>query len=164
LSQRIPHHALTFGAHAVKLASRHGLKMGIAKAAARINPVLMVIEAGVSVLGAIDSWLTLKAARAHRDGLRSTIGKEEAKLELDRRKEELMLARANLDQELALRQRIGKINLLCAQACQEIFREMRVIRQSEIPDIDQFERLNDELEAAVTRMRGALDYYNRTTE
>jgi len=41
---------------------------------------------------------------------------------------------------------------------------MLEIRQAEIPDIDRFEQLGNELETAWSRMRAALDYYNRTTD
>lgn len=166
MSIRIPHQALSFGTHTAKLASRYGLKAGLTKAAAHANPAMLVLEAAVSVMDAANAWLELKAARVHRDGLRTTIPKEKAALEIDRLKlkEEIVLAREDLSQELALRERIGKINLLCARVCQEILGDMLAIRNEEIPSIDHFERLNNELEVAWTKMREALDYYNRTTE
>jgi len=166
MSGHIPHQALSFGAHAVRLASTHGLKAGVRKAAAAINPVFAVLGAAEAVLDAASSWLRLKEARVHRDGLRETIPKEEAALRAGRQqlKQELDLARTALGQEAAMRERIGKINLLCARVCHEIFSDMLEIRQAEIPDIDRFEQLGNELETAWSRMRAALDYYNRTTD
>jgi TRAP-type uncharacterized transport system fused permease subunit len=49
---RIPDQALSFSLHAAKLASQHGFKAGAAKAAASMNPVLLV-----PVLGAAESLL-----------------------------------------------------------------------------------------------------------
>jgi len=166
MSLRIPHQALSFGAHAAKLASRHGFKAGVAKAAASVNPVLLVLGAAESVLDAANSWLKLKAKRAQRDGLRDLIPREEATLAVERKKlqEEITLAREDLSQEHAVRERIGKINLLCAQVCRELMREMLDVRKSDIPCIARFDQLSNEMEAAWSRMREALDYYNRSTE
>lgn len=166
MSGHIPHQALSFGAHAIKLASSHGFKGGLAKAAAKANPVFMVLGAAEAVLNAASSWLRLKEARVHRDGLRDIIPKEEAALRAGRQqlKEELDLARGALEQEAAMRERIGKINLLCARVCHEIFSDMLEIRKAEIPDVDHFEQLGNELDIAWSRMRTALDYYNRTTD
>ena len=166
MSKRIPHHALSFSVQATKLAAQHGLKAGLAKAAARANPILLVLGTADSILDAVHSWMNLKEARTHLDGMTRTLPKEEAALAIDLRKlkEEVTLARDGLRQQQALRERIGRINLLCAQICQEILHDLLVIRNADIPDVTRFEQLSEELEIAWTKMREALDYYNQTTE
>ena len=162
----IPHQALSFGLKAGKLALSHGLKAGIAKAAAKLNPVTIVLEAAFSVLDAVDSWMKLKASCAHRDGLRALLPKHEEAMRLEREKlaTELTLAQKELQQEMAIRDRIGRINLICARLCGESIKEMLAIRRQQLPDVDRFERSQDELSIAWSKMREALNYYNQTNE
>lgn len=164
MTARIPHQALSFGVQAAKLAARHGLKSGVAKAASRANPVLMALGAAEAVLDAANSWLKLKAARVERDGLKALIPKEDATLKAERQilKEEITLAREDLRQEHEVRERIGKITLLCAQICSELTREMLEVRNSELPDIARFDQLSNQKDLAWAKMQDALDYYNRS--
>ena len=47
--QRIPKQSLRFIGQATVLASKHGLRKGLTKAAAKANPVLIVLDAAISV-------------------------------------------------------------------------------------------------------------------
>lgn len=55
MSTGLPRHALSFMAATARLAAKHGLKAGIARAAAQANPATMVLEAVTSFAGAVDS-------------------------------------------------------------------------------------------------------------
>ncbi|WP_373991694.1 hypothetical protein [Duganella sp. BuS-21] len=165
MTQRLPHQALSFTARAAKLAAQYGLKQGIKKAAARVNPALLVLDTAASVLDAANSWLKLRAARTRLNGLASVIEEDESRLAIERTKlkEELAIAREQLGQDKQIRERIGKLTLLCAKTVQALMQEMATLRKSDLPDVGSFEKLSGEMQGSWDRMREALDYYNRTT-
>lgn len=162
---RVPRHALTFMASSAKLAARHGLKKGMAKAAAKANPALMVLEAAVSVAEAVNSYLKLRQAREHRDGLRRILPHEEERLRLEREKldAELKLAKTEIDQRKDIQRRLGELTLACASACQVMWTELHAIRSADLPDLEAFEKKLDDLEASWDQLRRALANYNDTT-
>lgn len=162
---RIPHQAISFTVHAAKLAARHGLKAGLKKAAARVNPVLLVLDSAASVLDAANSWLKLRAARERRDGLERVIEKDKSRLAIERTrlKEELDLAREALGQDRALRERIGRLVLACAKTVQAITEEMAVLRKADLPDVERFESLSRDMQSSWDQMQAALGHYNLTT-
>lgn len=164
MAQHIPKHALTFMASAARLATQHGLKAGVTKAAGKVNPTLMVIEAAVSVLEAINSYLKLRKARAHRDGLRQVLNHEEERLRLERDKlsDQLDLAKSEIDQRQRIQRRLGELVFACAQACRSIWSELYAIRSADIPDIEAFETEVAKLEDAWGQLQRALSYYNQT--
>lgn len=161
---RIPRHALTFMASSAKLAARHGLKKGMAKAASTANPALMVLEAAVSVAEAADSYLKLRQAREHHGGLRRVLPHEEERLRLEREKldTELNLAKTAIDQRKDIQRRLGELTFVCASACQVAFTELYAIRSADLPDLEAFEKKLDDLETSWNQLRRALANYNDT--
>ena len=149
-------------ASTAKMAIRHGLKRGVTKAAAKANPILMVLEAASSVLEAVDSCLQFCKAREHRDGLRGIIPEEQEKLRLEREKlsEELDLAKTELNASDEIRKRLGRLTLSCASAYGAVWDELHAIRTAELPDIDGFERRLDNLDESWRQFKAALEYYN----
>ena len=59
-NQRIPTRSLRFVGSAAPLVAKHGLRKGLGKAAAKVNPVLLVLETAISVTTCIISFIELK--------------------------------------------------------------------------------------------------------
>jgi hypothetical protein len=165
MAVRPPRHALTFMASSAKLAMRHGLKKGMTKAVAKANPALLVIEAAVSVAEAVHSYLKLRKAREHRDGLIRILPHEEERLRLERQKlaDELEMAKKEIEQHGQIQQRLGELTLACASTCRTTWAEIHAIRTFELPDIDAFERKIEKLEDAWEQLKHALANYNDTS-
>ncbi|SAK99986.1 hypothetical protein AWB78_05865 [Caballeronia calidae] len=161
-----PRHALTFMATAGRMATRYGLKKGLSRAAAKANPVLMVIEAAASVAEAVQSYLTLREAQAHRDGLRELIPHEAERLRLEREalKTQIDNARAELDSRIEVQKRIGELVLTCSAAVSTAWSELNAIRSADLPDIEAFDRKLDELDAANQQFRHAIAIYQDDVE
>lgn len=150
-------------ASSAKLAMRYGLKRGIRKAAAEANPALMVLEAAVSVAEAVNSYLKLREAREHRDGLLRILPHEEERLRLEREKLEakLELAKVEIRQHQDIQKRLGELTLVCASACQIMWAELHVIRSADLPDVEAFDRKLDDLEDGWNQFQRALaNYYD----
>lgn len=162
MANHIPRHALSFMANSAKLAARYGLREGVARAAAKANPVLLVLEAAVSVAYAVDSYLTLRTAREHRDGLRRLIPQEAERLRLEREhlEEALDLARAEIDQRDKIQQRLGALALSCCEVCRLSWAELHTIRTSDLPDLNAFDTAFDALEVAWAQLQRALANFN----
>lgn len=72
MGTQLPRHAFYFTKTFISAASRHGIAGGLKKATAGANPVLMSIEAASAVLGAIDSYLTLRQPIHRMDHMTAT--------------------------------------------------------------------------------------------
>lgn len=158
MAGRVPTKALTFTAEAAKLAARHGIKRGIDKAVAKANPALLAIEAAVSVANAVSAYLDFRASREHRDALLRILPHEATRLALEREQIQtaIGLARAELDQQAQVQERIGALALSCATACGTIWAELLAIRSAALPDIAEFERRCEALEDAWSKMQRAV--------
>jgi len=152
-------------ASSAKLATRHGLKKGLTKAAAKANPPLLVIEAAVSVAEAVNSYLKLRAAREHRYNLRRLIPHEEERLQLEHKQlaEQLDLAKEEIIQKKEIQRRLGELVLVCGRACRTTWTELHAIRLSDLPDLEAFDSQLRSLENAWTDLRRALENYNETS-
>ena len=161
----VPRHALTLLANSAKLATRHGFTKGLGKAASKANPALLVIEAAVSVADAVNSYLKLREAKAHRTGLRELIPHEEDRLRLERHKliEQLGLAKEEIAQKKDLQRRLGELALACGKAWRTVWTELHAIRTSDLPDLEAFDRQQQVLEDTWADLRHALGNYNETT-
>ncbi len=149
-----------------KLALRHGLKKGLAEAAAKVNPALLVLEAAVSISEAVNSYAELCRSRDRLDALHRILPNEEEKLRVEREKleSELALTRKAIEQRKDIQKRLGALTLACASACQLIWTELLAIRSSDLPDLESFERKVDELETGWNQFRRALADYDDTTD
>ena len=158
MSVRVPPEAIRFMATTGRLAMKSGLKAGLRKAAAKENPVVMLLEAASSVAAAISSYLELRDARTRRDGLIQLIPHEAERLRVERQTLEhnLELARAEMNQRQRLQERIGALVLTCSVAYRTTWEELSVIRASELPDVEAYERHVEELDAAWQQLRHAL--------
>lgn len=165
MATRVPRHALIFMESSARLAAKHGLKKGLMRASAKANPALLAIEAAVSVADAVSSYLNLRAAREHRDGLQRLLPYEEERLQLERQqlKEQLDLAKEAIDQRKDIQERLGKLTLACSRVCRMIWDELEAIRSSDLPDLESFDRQLQSLEGAWTDFRHGLKNYNETS-
>lgn len=162
MSPQIPRHAFYFTKTFISAASRHGIKEGLKKASAGANPVLMSIEAASAVLGAIDSYLKLRQARAHRDGLKALIPQEEKRLELERAAlaQDIDLARKEMEQAAKVRQVVGRMTLQCVQLTRHCLDELSLIRSSDLPDARSFDSAFERLMEADQGLRRSVEYFN----
>ena len=160
-----PRHALTLMANSAKLAAKHGLKKGLSKAAAKANPTLMIIEAAEAVIKAANSYLQLRKAKEHRDGLRRLIPHEEERLRIERQQlaEQLDLAKTEITQKKDIQRRLGELVLACGKTCRTIWTELHAIRNSDLPDLEEFDAHLCTLENAWSDLQHALQNYNDIT-
>ena len=165
MATRVPKHALTFMASSANLAAKHGLKKVLTRAPAKANPTLLAIEAVVSVADAVDSYLQLRAARKRRDGLQRFIPLEEERLRIEHQKlrEQLDLAKEEIKQKQDIQKRIGELTLACSRVCRMAWDELEAIRSSELPDLEAFDSQLQSLENAWTDLCHALKNYNETS-
>ena len=165
MATRVPRHALTFMASSARLAAKHGLKKGLTRASAKANPTLLAIEAAVSVADAVSSYLNLRVAREHRDGLRRVIPHEEKRLQLQRQQlgEQLDLVKEAIEQEKDIQSRIGELALVCGQTLNTIWTELHAIRSSDLPNLEAFDSQLQSLDSAWTNLRHALENYHETS-
>ncbi len=159
-----PRHAISFLAETAKLAARHGLRDGAAKAAAKANPALLVIEAAFSVAEAVNSYLVLREAREQRDGLRRLLPLEEDRLRATQEtlRIEIELAKSELGRRQDIQQRLGGLSLICASACGQIWSEIHAIRTAELPALNEFDKKLDDLQRTWNQFRRALAHYSDT--
>ena len=157
----VPRQAISFLGTAARLAAKHGLKKGFAKAAAGANPALLALEAADSVLAAIDSLIKLRQAHADRDGLRDLMHREAETLRLERAKlaEEIELGQANLAHHRRIQKRLGSLMLACSDALSRIWNELQAIRSADLPDIVTFENQLDQLFIAWQQLQRAQSLY-----
>lgn len=159
---RVPREALSLLANTALMASKFGLKKGMAKAAAKANPALLLLEAAVSVADAVGSYIKLKEARAHLDGLAQLVPHEKKRLELERKKlaEQIALTKAELSDKSRIQERLGKLVLACAAVYRIAWDELHVIRSADIPDVEAFDLQFIELENVWSELQHALQNYN----
>jgi hypothetical protein len=162
MATHIPKQALSLLANTAVLASKHGLKQGMAKAAVKANPALLVLEAAVSVAGAVNSYLVLKEARVHRDGLSELLPHEEKKLEAEREllAKNIELAKRDIAQKEKVQERLGNLVLACSSVYRTVWNELHAIRSSDLPDIEDFDAQLIELENVWSELKHALYNYN----
>ena len=148
-----------------RLAVKHGLNKGLTKAVSEINPALLVIEAVVSVAGAVDSYLKLSQAEVHRDGLRRLIPHEEERLISERKQlsEQLELAKEEIALKRDIQGRLGELALVCANTCKLAWAELHAIRSSDLPDLEAFDQQFEKLDSAWSDLRHALENYNESS-
>ena len=165
MATRVPRHALIFMESSARLAAKHGLKKGLMRASAKANPALLAIEAVVSVADAVSSYLNLRAAREHRDGLRKIIPHEEERLRLERQQlgEQLDLAKEAIEQRKDIQERLGKLTLACAQTLNTIWIELHAIRSSDLPNLEAFDSQLQSLESAWDDLSHVLENYHETS-
>ena len=108
---KVPRHALSFLASTAKLAGKYGLKKGAAKAAAKANPALLVLEAATSVADAVQAYLDLREARETRAGLKRLLPHEEERLRLAREQlsQEIVLAEQAIVSRTEVQRRLGHL-------------------------------------------------------
>lgn len=165
MTTRVPRQALSLLVNTALMARKFGLKAGAAQAAAKANPALLVLEAAVSVADAVGSYLRLKEARAHLDGLARLIPHEKTRLELECKKlaEQIALAKAELSDKSRIQERLGKVVLACAVVYRTAWNELHVIRSADIPDVEAFDKQFIELEDVWSELQHALQNYNETS-
>ncbi|MEB2621383.1 hypothetical protein [Pseudomonas sp. YuFO8] len=164
MATQVPRQAIYFTKTFLAASARHGFSGGLKKAAAGANPVLMGIEAASAVLRAVDSYLQLCQARAHRDGLSALIPEEQRRLKLERKQleEDINLARREMAQIALVRQAMGRMTLGCVALTRHCMDELTIIRNSDLPDIQAFEDTLERLMEADRALRRSLEYFNNS--
>lgn len=165
MSARPIYHAFAFASHTARMAAHFGLKTGLKKAAMRVNPITLAFDTASSVLDAADSWLTLKAARAKRDGLAGTIDKDRRRLEVEREQlaGEIEIAKKQLALQADARERIGQLALLCGRTVHSLMAEMAEARRAALPDLEEFEKILRRMESAWDQMLLVMEHFQQTT-
>ena len=165
MAAHVPRHALTLMASSAKLATKHGLKKGLSTIPAKANPALLVIEAAVSILEAVDSCLKLKTAKERRRGLENTLPLEEGRLRTQRQQlaEQLHLAKEEVAQKMDIQKRLGQLVYVCGQALNEAFSELHTNRSSDLPDPEAFGSQLLSLESAWANLLRASQNFQETS-
>jgi hypothetical protein len=144
-----------------KLASEHGLRKGMAKAATKVNPALMVADAVLSVADCIHSFIQLAEAREIRDCLARENPLLIKKLAAQRQElvEQVEVARKQLDIERQRREALAGL----VKTCQELFsKTMKLFteaRSADLPQLDELDKLEDRLFEDWHALKGALAFY-----
>jgi hypothetical protein len=140
---------------------RHGVTKGVAKAAAKVSPPMLVIEAAVAVVGAVGSFIDLASARAERDALRTLNAKLVEQLQLQRTElaGAIENAREALDQDRELREALEKVVALCRDAFSAAMRLCTAELARDLPDFSTVERNQERLVEAWGQLQRALRAY-----
>jgi len=158
---QVPTRSLVFMAHTARYGAQLGLKKGVAKAAAKAVPPLLVAEAAFSVFEAIHSYIKLREARVIRDGLAE---------ELVHLEEELRLKRAILEEDIetarqavAHRQEVSEAMAGLVRVTQQAFSMamdgLAELRNADLPDLAELDARREEIEDAWAGFRQALQLY-----
>ena len=154
----MPTRALRFVGTAAELAAQHGLKKGLARAAAKTNPWLLAAEATVQVCLAIQSYSTLKERRAERDMLSRIIPAEAERLAAERERlaGEMDCLVREAEAGEAVRQRLRALVAICADQVAAIWADLLIIRGADLPSTEEFEARVDDLTDAWANLTRAL--------
>jgi len=160
-----PKHALRFMAGIAQEAQKLGLRKGIGAAAAKANPIIVMLEAASAVTGVVDSILQYRTAAAHRDGLRDLLPVEAGRLEAERAQLKLQIERAQADmaQRQQVRDRLAQLIKACVGAVRVTWDELARLRDDDLPDLDRIDAMTAELDDAWRQFQTALEYHHQTT-
>lgn len=161
----LPTCALRFVGTAAELAARHGLKRGLAQAAAKTNPWLLAADATVQVCFAIQSYSTLKERYAERDMLSRVIPAEAERLAAERERlaGEIEILDRETEVSEAVRQRLRALVALCADQVAAIWDDLLTIRGADLPNTEEFEARVDDLTDAWANLTRALGNLHQET-
>lgn len=166
MTVRVPRHAIRLMANTAIYSARHGFRQGAAKAVAKANPALLVIEAAVSVFEAINSYVSLKRAEKVRDSLAALLPKEEERLATQRMilQKQIDVAREELAREHLVREVVNKLALACAEYYGIAWKELEAIRLADLPDMAAFDTQLNQLNMAFDKFQNALALYAENEE
>lgn len=158
MASKVPTKAIIFMAHTASMAGKYGLKKAATKAAGKVNPAFMVIEAAISVADAVNSYLKLKNARARRDGLQDFIPLESERLRLEREEllEQISLAQEQIGDKVEIQKRLALLALACGKVVRSAWDELYAIRKADLPDFQQFDDKLEDLEDVWVDFKRAL--------
>ncbi|WP_442596630.1 hypothetical protein ACSBPU_06750 [Parapusillimonas sp. JC17] len=159
-----PKHAIRFASQLAIQIAKHGVRKGAANAAAKANPVLMVLEAAASVADAVDSFFQYKAAVVHRDNLKKLIPLETERLRTEREtlRLEIQRVREELQQHRQTQVRLNRLVRACASNLRLAWDELENLRQADLPELDIIDKQSEQLEEAWHSFQRALAYYNES--
>lgn len=160
-SIHISRRSLTFAANTASYATKFGLKKGAQKAATKVNPTLLVIEAGISVANAVQSFYQVKEAKAVRDGLEDYIPKVKKRLEVERKAliEQAKILKAELELKKEQQAEITKFVLLTMQFYSDAASEIKKVKDSDIIDAKELDQKEKELAKQWRSFQKALRIY-----
>lgn len=156
-----PRQALRFVGQAAVLASKHGLKRGLGKAAAKANPTTMAFEAAYSVLDAVGSYLKLREARVVRDGLRKEMESLDERLRLEREalSESLRMAEERSTQAQEEREILAQIAVDCNTVVSDTLHALNEASSEDLPDLDAIDEIALQLTRSYRQLQAALALY-----
>lgn len=160
-----PKHALRFMAGIAQEAQKLGLRKGLGAAAAKSNPVVMVLEAASAIVGVVDSFLQYRTAAAHRDGLRDMIPSEAGRLAAERAQLALQIerVRADMDQREQVRDRLVQLVKACVGAVRMAWDELSRLRDDDLPDLNRIDAMTADLDDAWRQFQTALEHHHQTS-
>jgi len=162
---RTPHYALRFGRLLATEMLEHGFRQGASRAAAKVSPVLMVLEAAASVADAIDSYLQYCSTKVHRDALKELIPLEEVQLRAVREQlgHEIERIRCDMGTQQHKQLRLGALFKLCAHGLRMTWEELENLRRADLPELDLIDRQTGQLEDAWHDFKRATAHYQELT-
>lgn len=156
-----PHRAIRFMANTGKYAAKMGVKKGVSKAASKVNPTLLVVEAAISVVDCVKSFIDLAKAREIRDNLsrENDLLIEELATKREALEENIATAREKVEEHKKRKEVLADL----VKECQDIFSESMTafsrIRAQNLPELDQLARREQDLISSWESMKRALELY-----
>ena len=161
VATHVPYRSIQFMAQSGKLAAEHGLRKGMAKAAAKANPALLVVDTVLSIADCIHSFIQLAEAREIRDSLarENRLLVEKLKTQRQELVEQVEVARKKLDIHRERREALAGL----VKTCQELFSETMKLfteaRSADLPQLEKLEMLEDRLHEDWCQLKRALNVY-----
>lgn len=160
-STRIPYRSVRFMAQSGKMAAKMGVRKGVREAAKKANPALMVIDAAISVVDCVKSFIELSKAREIRDNLRRENKLLIDKLEAQREELEsnIEVAREKVEAYADRQEVIAELVRECQQIFSQSMEAFTQIRGESLPDLHQLEKQEKQLLNDWKALKDALKLY-----
>src|SRR5690606_21191938 len=121
----------------------------------------LILEAGIAIADAVQSYLSLKEARIKKKGLEKLIPIEEKRLEIKRKKlvEEVDVLKAELTLKMDKQNEIKEFVQLCCEFYNDAVNIAERYRSEDIVDDTELDKLESDLEKQWTMFQRALIVY-----
>lgn len=121
-----------------------------------------LLDGAGAVLGAVQSFVDVEVVRAMRDGLVDFIPVEKERLAVCREQlaSAIKVAEEEVDQQRDTAECVARLVVMCSQAHVEVLAVFAKIGESDLPDMDSLDRLQDTLTEAWEQFCSAVDSLN----
>jgi len=160
---RIPYRSISFMAQSGKHAMKLGVRKGVSKAATKVSPPLIVIDAVISVVDCISSFIELAKARTVRDGLRREVGMltEKLAVQRDKLRDDLDVAKRQLDKRAEQKEIIAELVKECQLLFSESMKAFHILRTADLPNLGELNELEDEVIERWRALKHTLELYQQ---